>query len=54
MNANQLKSQIIPILNLIGLALVIVAAVKFAGIKVPIDGNIHETVWVGIGLLLAK
>jgi hypothetical protein len=54
MNAQQFKGQIVPILNLIGLALVIVAALKFGGIRVPVGGNVSETVLVGIGLLLAK
>lgn len=54
MNTAQLKSQVIPILHLIGLALVIVAALKYGGIRVPVGGGVQETVLVGIGLLLAK
>jgi hypothetical protein len=54
MNANQLKLQIVPILHLIGLALVIVAALKYGGVRVAFGGGVQETVLVGIGLLLAK
>lgn len=54
MNGQQLKSQVIPILHLAGLALVIVAALKFGGVRIPFGGGVQETVLVGIGLLLAK
>lgn len=54
MNAPQLRSQVVPILNLIGLALVVVAALKFGGVRVPIGGGIEQTALVGIGLLLAR
>jgi hypothetical protein len=54
MNTAQLKSQVLPILHLIGLALVIVAALKHGGVRISFGGNVSETVLVGIGLLLAK
>lgn len=54
MNANQLKSQIIPLLHLAGLGLVILAALKYFEVKVGFGGGITETAMVGIGLLLAK
>jgi hypothetical protein len=54
MNANQIKSQVVPILHLIGLALVIVAAFKYGGVRVGFGGGVQETVLVGIGLLLAR
>lgn len=55
MNANALKSQALPILHLIGLALVIVALAKFAGVRVSfVGGSITEAALVGAGLLLAR
>jgi hypothetical protein len=54
MNANQLKAQIVPLLHLAGLVLVIVAALKYGGVRVSFGGNVTETAMVGIGLLLAR
>jgi hypothetical protein len=54
MNANQLRGQIVPLLHLAGLALVIVAALKYGGVRISFGGNVTETAMVGIGLLLAK
>lgn len=54
MNTSQLKSQIVPILHLVGLALVVVAALKFGGVRISFGGNVTETALVGIGLLLAR
>lgn len=54
MNTSQLKSQIVPVLHLVGLALVVVAALKFGGVRISFGGNVTETALVGIGLLLAK
>lgn len=54
MNTSQLKSQIVPILHLVGLALVVVASLKFGGVRISFGGGVQETALVGIGLLLAK
>lgn len=54
MNIAQLKAQFIPLLNLAGLALVILAALKYLEVKVGFGGGVTETAMVGIGLLLAK
>ena len=54
MNTSQLKSQIVPLLHLVGLALVIIAALKYGGVRIGFGGNVTETAMVGIGLLLAR
>lgn len=54
MNTAQLKAQIVPLLHLAGLVLVIVAALKYGGVRVSFGGNVTETAMVGIGLLLAR
>jgi hypothetical protein len=54
MDLKQATSQIVPLLHLIGLALVIVAALKYGGVQLGFGGNVSETAMVGIGLLLAK
>jgi hypothetical protein len=54
MNTAQLKSQIVPLLHLVGLGLVIVAALKYGGVRIGFGGGVQETVLVGIGLLSAR
>jgi hypothetical protein len=54
MDLKQATSQIVPILHLIGLALVIIACLKYFEVKLGFGGGVSETALVGIGLLLAK
>lgn len=51
MNVDQLFGQIRPICKLIGVAMVIVAALKLFGVHIDIGGSVEATALVGIGLL---
>ena len=47
----QTRAQIRPVVHIVGIILVVVAALKLFGIHIPVPGNISELALVGIGLL---
>ncbi|WBT40155.1 hypothetical protein [Hyphomicrobium sp. DMF-1] len=52
MNTSQLKSQIVPILHLVGLALVVVAALKFGGVRISFGGRREDLERPGVRKLV--
>lgn len=54
MNASQLRSNVVMVLNWIGLALAAVAGAKFFGVVIPIRGDVSQTALVAIACLCAK
>ena len=54
MDLKQVTSQIVPLLHLIGLVLVVIAALKYGGVQIGFGGGVSETALVGIGLLMAR
>lgn len=51
MNLDQIRSQIRPIVHIVGVALVAVAALKLFGVNINFGGGVEESALVGIGLL---
>ena len=49
---NQFRIQIKPICGLAGLVLVLLAALKLAGVHLGVSGDMNTLALVGIGLLL--
>lgn len=51
MNLDQLRNQVRPIVHILGVALVVVAALKLFGVNINFGGSVEEAALVGIGLL---